>query len=224
MKSRIKMAFIMMTICICICACSKQEEQIEKQELNIVEFSKDKMTVRKQQLSSNNNTDNNKDTNGSNTEHNEINISGEDTTPSYEVIDNAHVRYNNTTYKNLYTNVNNMEIPYDKVTFINFIVKTYKPTSDTVTTILSSDNNEIIDNGEVAGGSSGLSIAEGLKQFWSEYDSVKSKYGADVKYQLNIYQGANNNMAIIYSCKEYMLYRGTSGDMTVDMNVINGGE
>lgn len=213
MKKKLLIILALSTIITSMCACSKSENTQIKSSMNIQKFSTDNSTVRKSHLSgvSSNEEEDKKQV----IEHNEITISGEDTTPSYEVIDNAHIKYEGVTYTDLYTNVNNMEIPYDKTLFINFIVKTYSPSSNTVTTLLTTDSN--------SEGSSGATIAEELQQVWSEYASIRNKYGADVKYQLHIYQGKNTDRAILYTCKEYMLYRGTSGDMNVNMDIINGG-
>lgn len=210
--------FIIIAICMfSVCACSNKNTA-SNSKYNILEFKVDSNTVRETPL-----TDN-KTNSYVKVEYGELVIKGEDKEQSYEIVDNSHIKYKNVLYKNLYTYANQMETPNDKVTFINFIIKTYEPISDTVTTILVSDSRELSEgNNEYSGDSKGESIKDSLNTDWGGYKALRDRYGEDIKYQLIIFEGASEHMAMIYSCNKYMLYRGNSSNMTVDMNKINGG-
>ena len=223
MKTKIAV-LVLITLTCNLCACNNIANTQKNNITSIVEFSDDKFSIRKSELEYTKEESEEDNKESTNIEHSEIFIKGENEQAVYEVIDNKHIKYNGTMYNNLYTNVNSMETPCKKEQFINFIVKTYtNKTNSTINTVLTSDNSGLYEeNEQFAGDSQGKTIAEGLREVWPKYNSIRNKYGTDVKYQLLLYQGANNNMATLYTCKEYIIYRGNSGDMVVDIDKLGG--
>lgn len=143
----------------------------------------------------------------------EIEITGEDKSEEYK-IDGENIIYNEVTYKGLYSAISNIEFPNDEQTFINFLVKTFNPTSDIVNVIYVTDYDRTED-------AFSTSLSQQLEMEWKEYSDVKSKYGSDVMWMLRLYEPSDERVAMLYGNKDYILYQGKSGALEINMNNYN---
>lgn len=161
-------------------------------------------------------------TNGTDKQNNEhigeIELVNEDTSVTYSIIDNNSVKYNNTTYQDLYTCINNINSKYSANTVINFIIKTHKSTSDLVYVDVITDN---VNTSE--GDSIDLTLDEEL-QGYNQYESIKSKYNNEpVTWKLTLTDSETMYPTYIYGCNTYMLMTGTNGNIQIDMSAYDSG-
>lgn len=161
-------------------------------------------------------------TNGTDKQNNEhigeIELVNDDTSVTYSIIDNKSVKYNNTTYQDLYTCINNINSKYSANTIINFIIKTHKSTSDLVYVDVITDD---VNTSE--GDSIDLTLDEEL-QGYNQYESIKSKYNNEpVTWKLTLTDSETMYPTYIYGCDTYMLMTGTNGDIQIDMSAYDSG-
>ena len=161
-------------------------------------------------------------TNGTDKQNNEhigeIELVNEDTSVTYSIIDNNSVKYNNTTYQDLYTCINNINSKYSANTIINFIIKTHKSTSDLVYVDVITDD---VNTSE--GDSIDLTLDEEL-QGYNQYESIKSKYNNEpVTWKLTLTDSETMYPTYIYGCNTYMLMTGTNGNIQIDMSAYDSG-
>lgn len=143
------------------------------------------------------------------TEFGEIELIGEDATTPWEIVNNTDIVYKGTTFHDLYTCVNSIELPYTKETFINFILKTYETSELDVWTECRNDNEETIDDiikvSEVLEGTDG-------------YIDLVNKYGQEVNWELKLFCTGGKNPGYIYGCSQYIMRRGSTDVAEVDMS------
>lgn len=161
-------------------------------------------------------------TNGTDKQNNEhigeIELVNEDTSVTYSIIDNKSVKYNGTTYQDLYTCINNINSKYSANTVINFIIKTHKSTSDLVYVDVITDE---VNTSE--GDSIDFTLDEEL-QGYNQYESIKSKYNNEpVTWKLTLTDSETMYPTYIYGCNTYMLMTGTNGDIQIDMSAYDSG-
>lgn len=161
-------------------------------------------------------------TNGTDKQNNEhigeIELVNEDTSVTYSIIDNNSVKYNNTTYQDLYTCINNINSKYSANTVINFIIKTHKSTSDLVYVDVITDDVNTIE-----GDSIDFTLDEEL-QGYNQYESIKSKYNNEpVTWKLTLTDSETMYPTYIYGCNTYMLMTGTNGNIQIDMSAYDSG-
>lgn len=161
-------------------------------------------------------------TNGTDKQNNEhigeIELVNEDTSVTYSIIDNKSVKYNNTTYQDLYTCINNINSKYSANTVINFIIKTHKSTSDLVYVDVITDD---VNTSE--GDSIDFTLDEEL-QGYNQYESIKSKYNNEpVTWKLTLTDSETMYPTYIYGCNTYMLMTGTNGNIQIDMSAYDSG-
>ena len=154
-----------------------------------------------------------------NNEHiGEIELVNDDTSVTYSIIDNKSVKYNNTTYQDLYACINNINSKYSANTIINFIIKTHKSASDLVYVDVITDD---VNTSE--GDSIDLTLDEEL-QGYNQYESIKSKYNNEpVTWKLTLTDSETMYPTYIYGCDTYMLMTGTNGDIQIDMSAYDSG-
>lgn len=154
-----------------------------------------------------------------NNEHiGEIELVNDDTSVTYSIIDNNSVKYNNTTYQDLYTCINNINSKYSANTIINFIIKTHKSASNLVYVDVITDD---VNTSE--GDSIDFTLDEEL-QGYSQYESIKSKYNNEpVTWKLTLTDSETMYPTYIYGCDTYMLMTGTNGDIQIDMSAYDSG-
>ena len=161
-------------------------------------------------------------TNGTDKQNNEhigeIELVNDDTSVTYSIIDNKSVKYNNTTYQDLYACINNINSKYSTNTVINFIIKTHKSTSDLIYVDVITDD---VNTSE--GDSIDFTLDEEL-QGYSQYESIKSKYNNEpVTWKLTLTDSETMYPTYIYGCNTYMLMTGTNGDIQIDMSAYDSG-
>lgn len=161
-------------------------------------------------------------TNGTDKQNNEhigeIELVNEDTSVTYSIIDNNSVKYNNTTYQDLYACINNINSKYSANTIINFIIKTHKSASDLVYVDVITDD---VNTSE--GDSIDFTLDEEL-QGYNQYESIKSKYNNEpVTWKLTLTDSETMYPTYIYGCDTYMLMTGTNGDIQIDMSAYDSG-
>ena len=161
-------------------------------------------------------------TNGTDKQNNEhigeIELVNEDTSVTYSIIDNKSVKYNNTTYQDLYTCINNINSKYSANTVINFIIKTHKSTSDLVYVDVITDD---VNTSE--GDSIDFTLDEEL-QGYNQYESIKRKYNNEpVTWKLTLTDSETMYPTYIYGCNTYMLMTGTNGNIQIDMSAYDSG-
>lgn len=161
-------------------------------------------------------------TNGTDKQNNEhigeIELVNDDTSVTYSIIDNNSVKYNNTTYQDLYACINNINSKYSANTIINFIIKTHKSASDLVYVDVITDD---INTSE--GDSIDFTLDEEL-QGYNQYESIKSKYNNEpVTWKLTLTDSETMYPTYIYGCNTYMLMTGTNGDIQIDMSAYDSG-
>lgn len=154
-----------------------------------------------------------------NNEHiGEIELVNEDTSVTYSIIDNNSVKYNNTTYQDLYACINNINSKYSENTIINFIIKTHKSASDLVYVDVITDD---VNTSE--GDSIDFTLDEEL-QGYNQYESIKSKYNNEpVTWKLTLTDSETMYPTYIYGCNTYMLMTGTNGNIQIDMSAYDSG-
>lgn len=145
----------------------------------------------------------------------EINLENNDTSVLYSISDNDIV-YNGVVYKDLYYNVQHLQLPCDMNTFINFVIKTYSTTSDTVLTYYVNDTEFNETFSEDVGAA--ISIDEELRD--SEiYIELTEKYNNIAKWSLSLYdEDRVGSSGILYGCESFLLYNGGSGVQDIDMS------
>lgn len=161
-------------------------------------------------------------TNGTDKQNNEhigeIELVNDDTSVTYSIINNNSVKYNNTTYQDLYTCINNINSKYSANTIINFIIKTHKSTSNLVYVDVITDD---VNTSE--GDSIDFTLDEEL-QGYNQYESIKSKYNNEpVTWKLTLTDSETMYPTYIYGCNTYMLMTGTNGDIQIDMSAYDSG-
>lgn len=154
-----------------------------------------------------------------NNEHiGEIELVNDDTSVTYSIIDNKSVKYNNTTYQDLYECINNINSKYSANTIINFIIKTHKSASDLVYVDVITDD---VNTSE--GDSIDFTLDEEL-QGYNQYESIKSKYNNEpVTWKLTLTDSETMYPTYIYGCNTYMLMTGTNGNIQIDMSAYDSG-
>lgn len=154
-----------------------------------------------------------------NNEHiGEIELVNDDTSVTYSIINNNSVKYNNTTYQDLYTCINNINSKYSANTIINFIIKTHKSTSNLVYVDVITDD---VNTSE--GDSIDFTLDEEL-QGYNQYESIKSKYNNEpVTWKLTLTDSETMYPTYIYGCNTYMLMTGTNGNIQIDMSAYDSG-
>ena len=145
----------------------------------------------------------------------ELELIGNDTSQYYAVVNNERdIQFGAVTYIGLNEAVNSIRTPYDKTTFINFIVKTYAPTRNKV--VVSFINEE--DPDTVPYGMS-IGVATDLELNWDGYPYMLTKYGSDATWSLSLYEADTfGRPASLYGCKDWMIYSGTDGIIQIDMS------
>lgn len=141
-----------------------------------------------------------------------IRISGEDNSEYFEIIDNNTIIYNGVTYTELYSAINNIELPdnISNTTFINFIIKVLKPNGTNISVSYSNDNLEEYDDESTYLEMS--FIFDGV----TRYNALVSNYGKDINWSLQLYDEVNAQVFKIYGCDKYMFITDTP-DLEVDM-------
>lgn len=201
---------------------STETEQVEQQSQQSQQDFYFKEDTQKDAYESPVKLETNSITNGTDKQNNEhigeIELVNDDTSVTYSIIDNKSVKYNNTTYQDLYTCINNINSKYSANTVINFIIKTHKSTSDLVYVDVITDN---VNTSE--GDSIDLTLDEEL-QGYNQYESIKSKYNNEpVTWKLTLTDSETMYPTYIYGCNTYMLMTGTNGNIQIDMSAYDSG-
>lgn len=204
---------------------STETEQVEQQSQQSQQSQQDfyfKEDTQKDAYESPVKLETNSITNGTDKQNNEhigeIELVNDDTSVTYSIIDNKSVKYNNTTYQDLYACINNINSKYSANTIINFIIKTHKSASDLVYVDVITDD---VNTSE--GDSIDLTLDEEL-QGYNQYESIKSKYNNEpVTWKLTLTDSETMYPTYIYGCDTYMLMTGTNGDIQIDMSAYDSG-
>ena len=193
-----------------------QQDQQDQQEFYFEENTQKDAYESPVKLETNSVTDG---TDKQNNEHiGEIELVNDDTSVTYSIIDNKSVKYNNTTYQDLYACINNINSKYSANTIINFIIKTHKSTSDLVYVDVITDD---VNTSE--GDSIDFTLDEEL-QGYNQYESIKSKYNNEpVTWKLTLTDSETMYPTYIYGCDTYMLMTGTNGNIQIDMSAYDSG-
>lgn len=196
-------------------ACNNSEQETNSYSEGIKTFSADNNTVKFDENSNSDNTDT------GNVEHifipselphadiGTISLVGKDLSTDYSISGNDIV-YDGVTYQGLNKAVNSIKTPYDKVTFTNFIVKTFTPKSDKV--FVSYINEE-----ENTGIQASTTLDAELSMSWEGYKTVRDKYNSVAVWSLNLRDNGGKTADIIGN-KDYMLQGSVSKDMVIDMS------
>lgn len=147
----------------------------------------------------------------------EIKLENSDDSVYYEVSGNDIV-YNGVVYKDLYYNVQHLQLPCDINTFINFIIKTYDTNSNEVDTLYVNDTEASSTESDDVGAS--ISVDESLRDS-DYYLQLVEKYNNVAKWRLMLID--ENDMGILYGCESFILYNGGNGVTEIDMNKYNFG-
>lgn len=139
----------------------------------------------------------------------ELILNNTDTSIAYEVINNTDVKYKGVTYINLYTCINSLNTKYDKNTVINFIIKNIKGLSDTVYCDLSVDTDT--EEEEI------FSIDEELSGR-EKYERLKDSYNEPATWALTLINSEDRSFKVIFGSYSYMLLSGVDGDVVLDMS------
>lgn len=222
MKNKIKTVVLTsLIISMSLCACSKQDTQTENSGY-VSKFEVDSSTIKNDDIwntysiQTSEYEDTNTDVVDPSVLVGEIEIENKDNT-TYYTLEGNNIVYGNTTYTDLNSNLDKIDLPCDKNTFINFIVKTFDTDSNTVNTYCSNDNEEVevAENGEM---STSISLDNGLSDS-DEYIKIKQKYGGEpITWSLTLIDIENNTEGVIYGCSKYLMYNGSSEYKQVDMS------
>ena len=228
MKNKIvKKALAISLLTALLCGCSNQKEVDSSNINSIVSFTKDSSTIKNddvwivkntQQSISNNDED--VDVIDPLTIVGELKIENTDNTVSY-YIDGGSIIYNNITFLNLKDCIDKLELPCDKNTFINFIIKTFTTESGTVSTYYYNDKEVDIDIESLGEASTSIPLDDSLSDS-EEYLRVKGEHNnVPVNWCLTLIDTVNNIEGTIYGCDKYLMYSGSSKLHTVDMSEYN---
>lgn len=144
----------------------------------------------------------------------ELRIEGNDDSVSYEVIGDTDITYNNIIYKNLYTNINNIDSKYDKNTLINFIIKNYNATSNVIYTTLNKESKlELSDEAEIEEISLDEQLSENIK-----YKTLKEDYDEPVNWVITLMEADTNKDVMMFGCYSYIILANINGDVIIDMS------
>ncbi|MBO5388938.1 MAG: hypothetical protein J6A59_12580 [Lachnospiraceae bacterium] len=184
-----------------------------------IEFIKDGKTIRHdevwQSAMKDDENNNSYDVSDPSIHFGEINLENSDTSRLYEIAGNDIV-YNGVIYKDLYYNVQHLQLPCDMNTFINFIIKTYSTTSDKVLTYYVNDTE--IDETLSEDIGAAISIDEELRDN-KLYIELTEKYNDIAKWSLSLYdEDSLGSSGILYGCESFLLYNGGSGVQSIDMS------
>lgn len=222
---RIILFIIGITFMLSIVGCQNKKSE---NEVNFTPstFEKDSSTIKNseswqfnRQPIINNNTDDNEVVDPS-INVGEIKIENTDGSKLFNIIEDRDIEYNGVVFKNLYSNIQHLELPCDQNTFINFVIKTYVTNSKHVNTEYLNDN-EYMYNPEIDGDDNVyISIDEGLQE--SEYyNSLVKQYNDKAIWSLTLYEDDYSGLGIIYGCKSFILYSGGDTEQVVDMSEYN---
>ena len=141
-----------------------------------------------------------------------LEIIGDDKSTDFEVSGNDII-YNGVKYIGLNSAIKSIEIPYEKTTFTNFIVKTFNPSSSIVRVTYTNENDK---NAPQAS----FSIDEEMKHNWEGYESVKESYEEPVVWTINIEEATANQgrLAVLTGCKRYIIQNNMSKTLSIDMS------
>lgn len=134
-------------------------------------------------------------------------------------IENEDVIYKDTRFKGLNTAIDSIEIPYDKNTFINFIVKTFNTDSAEIAVTLNIE--DYTQEAELSEGEGQyFSLHENLLGESSEYKAIFDKYNEKVAWMMMLIDNETDTTGVLYGNKYYLIYRGI-GEINLDMNEFN---
>lgn len=143
----------------------------------------------------------------------ELVLINNDTSKDYEIINNNDIIYNGKQFNNLYSSIMNIDMPYDKNTFINFIIKTYTVDDNTIYSY-SVYSNEIEQNENAD--SFETTMHEQLS-YSQSYLNLCEKYNTEAQWELSIYTLGANNMISFYGCKDFVVLKGTYEKLCIDV-------
>ena len=142
----------------------------------------------------------------------EITIDETGTAPMYE-ISGADIIYEDTTYVGLYDIVNNIQIPYNRESFINFLITSYDiPNETQVFSSLTKYDNIYNEDAE----SVDISVDEEFSGH-TRYNELKAKYGESATWELSLYTYGGNNRVFICGCSKYTFVVNVDSDISIKM-------
>lgn len=144
---------------------------------------------------------------------NELKITGKDTSKLYKK-SGEDIIFNNVKYEGLASIVDTIEVPCDKRTFINFIVKTYNAESENVNIIFSEDYSR-------TESSLSSTLDEEFREVWTGYSDILKKYGTPVMWLIRLDDGVSTS--VLYGNKDYLIYKGKNGNLEINMSFYDEG-
>lgn len=222
MKNRVNtLLSIICTLSIFLAGCGKEE----KNEYRVMKyFEKDSYTQKvsnRALLEDNEESDKPDDKDKQNSGYDEtlseIKLTGKDESIEYSIVEGTDVKYNNTLYKNLYTNVYSLNTNYDKNTLINFIIKTYEAKSELIYTVVYTDSTE----GEESDIQS-ITLDEMLSDC-SKYEELKHKYGEEAYWMLQLIDSETRLEVEMYGATSYILVTADGVSEEIDMTKYDSG-
>lgn len=224
MNKQIKSVMVLGIAIISLCACSQQDSKDNSNISNINNFSIDDNTIKNDSVWISKDTQENVEIESIKVEDpstivGELEVVNTDNTVSYYINGN-NIDYNDTTYVDLKSNIDKLQLPCDTNTFINFVIKTFKTESDIVNTYYCNDNEQEVS--EIEGEESTIIPLDYSLSESEEYLKVKEKHGGvPITWSLTLVDTEGKINGTIYGCEKYLMYNGSSEMHTVDMNKYN---
>lgn len=139
----------------------------------------------------------------------------------FSIKNGTDIWYNNILYKGLYSNVEQIETPYNKNEFINAVIRLYVTNESPVYTELVIDPVASVSNNSIEADASELAsvvtIDEQL-QGNRQYLAIKEKYNKPVIWRLNLFNEDRKNLGSIVGCGNYVVLLGVEDTVHFDMN------
>ena len=141
----------------------------------------------------------------------EITLIGKDNSKTYTIVADTDIEYRGTVYRNLYKNIQYINTNYDKNTLINFIIKTYKPNSSLIYTVLTNSETDVTD-GDIE-----VVTFDDMLSDIAKYKEVKHKYDEEISWMLQLIDSKTRHEVQIFGAKSFILLTTNGVSSDIDM-------
>lgn len=148
----------------------------------------------------------------------ELVLSGNDNSKEWTIENETDVNYYGVIFHDLYKCVNNIDIPCESNTFINFIVKTYQSSDSDIYIQFRNDKEENEAADDLMTVHDSLDGISGYAELINQYNGEK------VTWEINILSRGSSDEISLYGCDKYMAYKGSIDTINIDMEALDTGK
>lgn len=148
----------------------------------------------------------------------ELILSGNDNSKEWTIENETDVNYYGVVFHDLYKCVNNLDIPCESNTFINFIIKTYQSSDSDIYVQFRNDKDENETADDLMTVHDSLDGISGYAELINQYNGKK------VTWEINLLSRGSSDAITIYGCDKYMAYKGSIDTINIDMESLDTGK